>query len=190
MLRQWLSGLVTCVVLWSLASPSSALAQCVARSPAATLGRRESHRGCGPLPSSSSLDGLLLSPARFRVERYDKGSGPNEIDVVTGDMRTVDGGLASLSEALHVVAGERWRLIGSRDGAARLTPACGASAQLPEEVLPPMIRSGSRLDRLCRALATRARRHPRSHGSRLAPAAHPRCATATRHRSCASARRS
>jgi len=151
MLRQWLSGLVTCVVLWSLASPSSALAQCVARSPAAISGDAKVIVDAVALPSSSSLDGLLLSPARFRVERYDKGSGPNEIDVVTGDMRTVDGGLASLSEALHVVAGERWRLIGSRDGAARLTPACGASAQLPEEVLPPMIRSGSRWIALSRS---------------------------------------
>jgi hypothetical protein len=165
MLRQWLGGLVTCVVLWSLASPSSALAQCVARSPAAISGDAEVIVDAVALPASSSPDGRLLSPARFRVERYDKGTGPNEIDVVTGDLRTPDGVFASVSEALHVVAGERWRLIGS-DDAGRLTPACGASAQLPEELLPPMIRSGSRWIALSRSRYS-------GRGAISAPTVHP-----------------
>jgi hypothetical protein len=108
------------------------------------------------LPGPAGLDGALLSPARFRVERYDKGAGPRTIEAVTGDLPA-----ALVPEGLHVRVGERWRLIGSRDGAGRFVSDCGASARVPDDVLAPMIHRGSRWITLVRSRYTgRGAIHP------------------------------
>jgi hypothetical protein len=129
-----------------LVSPSSAVAVCARRSPAAVSRQAEVIVDAVALPGPARSDGALLSPARFRVERYDKGTGPKTIEAVTGDLPA-----AYVSEGLHVRAGERWRLIGSPDGAGRFVSDCGASARVPDDVLAPMIRRGSRWITLVRS---------------------------------------
>jgi hypothetical protein len=145
-----LGTLAVVASLWSLGPAAPASAQCAARPAAEVTAQAEVIVDAVALPGDTG-PGVLLSPARFTVERYDKGAGPGTIDVVTGDVRVADGTVASASEAIHVRAGERWRLIGSRDAAGRLVPDCGVNGRVPDEVLPPMIRRGSRWIALARS---------------------------------------
>ena len=62
-------------VLWSSGSAASASAQCVASSPAAVAAQAEVIVDAFALPGDTGPGGVLLSPARFTVERYDKGEG-------------------------------------------------------------------------------------------------------------------
>ena len=60
------------------------------------------------------LDGVVLegpgSPARLRVVRYIKGSGPSEVNVATGVARRADGVITGTAEGIAPVPGERWRI--------------------------------------------------------------------------------
>jgi hypothetical protein len=96
------------------------------------------------LPGPAGPGGHLLSPARFRVERYDKGAGPRVIEALTGGRFAGDGVYAWLSDSLHVRAGERWRLIGARDERGCFVSDCAASQRLPDAVLAPMARRRGR----------------------------------------------
>lgn len=64
----------------------------------------------GVAQPGESVDGTLLSPATFRVERYLKGDGPPELQVTTAVSDAGGGLYAGLSTGIHPSAGERWRI--------------------------------------------------------------------------------
>lgn len=67
----------------------------------------------GPAEPSS---GQLLSPARFRVERWTQGDGPDEVEVETAVQ--VEGELVQFnSVGITPRTGERWRIRGNRSPA-------------------------------------------------------------------------
>ena len=85
------------------------------------------------LPGETDPRGNLVSPARFRVLRYEKGSGPREVRATTATRKitTPSGapGYVTESESLDARAGGTYRIFGrrSRTGIVR-TDGCSSSA--------------------------------------------------------------
>lgn len=70
--------------------------------------------------------GVLLSPVRFQVARYLKGSGPGVTAVKTGVRERM-----STSISIRPVAGEAWRIYAYRSSGGKLdTSLCTGSARL------------------------------------------------------------
>ena len=106
--------------------------------------------------SGDSEGDNLVSPARFLVSRYIKGSGPRVVRVRTGLERSGDS-LVQSSESLVVGPGARMRLHFSLPGNRRsirrseelVSSACGGDLTLPRRAVA--IRSteiGARIGRL------------------------------------------
>ena len=78
-----------------------------------------------------SVDGYLLSPARFRVERYRKGSGPKVVRVQTAYRQHEDGLVSVSSELISPRRGQRWRIF-TRTSPDRVikTSVCQGSRRL------------------------------------------------------------
>ena len=83
----------------------------------------------GPTARASGFDGLL-SPARFWVRNYRKGSGPRVLWVQT-HLRLRGGRYVSSRVGIVPWAGERWRIFGRRtgDGFVR-TSVCAGSQRI------------------------------------------------------------
>lgn len=73
------------------------------------------------------------SPARLKVLRYIKGSGPKELSVETGSIRNRDGTTTSTSVGIRPLPGETWLIygLGTRTGAV-ITSSCAGSRRLSE----------------------------------------------------------
>ncbi len=80
------------------------------------------------LPGPVSPDGTLLSPARFEVTEWLKGSGPAQVEVPTAVSGDPDGEIFSMvSVGINPTPGERW-LVMLRDG----SPSCTGSRLLDD----------------------------------------------------------
>jgi hypothetical protein len=94
-------------------SGSGAAGSCIAASPSAELaGARVVFIGTalsGPVADAGSAGAVLASPARFRVARYVKGSGPSVVTVQTA--LTVEGnGVIANEDGIEPRAGQRWTI--------------------------------------------------------------------------------
>lgn len=76
----------------------------------------------------------LYSPARLKVLRYIKGSGPSELSVETGSTRNRDGTITSSSIGIRPHAGETWLIygLGTLKGAV-ITSSCAGSRRLSDQ---------------------------------------------------------
>lgn len=88
----------------------------------------------------------LYSPARLKVLRYIKGSGPRELSVETGSMKNRDGTITSSSVGIRPHPGETWLIygLGTRKGAVVTSSCAGSrrlSAQSPPSPREPLSRS-------------------------------------------------
>jgi hypothetical protein len=63
----------------------------------------------GPAAEAGSAGEVLLSPARFRVTRYLKGSGPRVVTVQTA-LTTRGGSMVANEDGIQPRAGQRWRI--------------------------------------------------------------------------------
>jgi hypothetical protein len=73
--------------------------------------------------------GVLVSPARFRVVSYLKGSGPHEVAVLTG--LSVQGNAVTVGEdGIEPRAGQRWRIYTTSAHMPYETSDCGGSCVL------------------------------------------------------------
>lgn len=94
------------------------------------------------LPGPSLPDGTLLSPASWRVERYEKGSGPDVIQTPTSITLLPGGTLQIVGPDLMPAAGQRWWLAGDLDGAYLRASIClGAQPVTGER--PPVLAAGA-----------------------------------------------
>jgi hypothetical protein len=137
--RRAVLAAVTAPLLWPLIVPSAAYASCVEMSEAEQRDRADVVFEGRALPGPET-DGSLLTPARFEVEEYLEGDGPDVVDVVTAS-RDEGGGIVShVSVGVSPRAGETWRIYARRptvdgpletsecDGSVRLSDAPTADA--------------------------------------------------------------
>jgi hypothetical protein len=85
------------------------------------------------LSGSSTMVGnrqVLLSPARMRVRRYLKGSGPQTVEVRTG-VRMSRGQIQTEEDGIMPSAGQRWEILSSSQQMPLQTSMCIGSRQLP-----------------------------------------------------------
>jgi hypothetical protein len=110
----------------ALAAPASASARCVASSEGQQFDRAQVvFVGIGM--RGPNANGRLLSPARFWVVRYLKGTGPKVVRVQTGLSRK-GSVLTSISVGIDPRAGEPWKIFGarSRSGVVRNSRCTGS----------------------------------------------------------------
>jgi hypothetical protein len=67
-------------------------------------------------------NGVLLSPAQFRVTEYLKGSGPDELPVETGHSPG-----AGSSLGIKAAPGETWLIYGDLEDGRVVTTVCAGS---------------------------------------------------------------
>ena len=85
--------------------------------------------------ANAVFEGIVVrgpdSPARLKVLRYIKGSGPNEVSVETASTRNRDGTTTSSSIGIRPHPGETWLIygLGKRKGAV-ITSSCAGSRRL------------------------------------------------------------
>ena len=147
--------------LW-LAGPAVADASC----PATDILYRERNAQVifvgEALPGDTAPDGSLLSPATFRVLRYEKGSGRSTVRVTTRTTRTTtpsgEPGYATVSVGLDVRAGQTFRILGhpGQDGVI----GAGSCDSHPTPVVPARVTARSELGRARRLPATSVRGRP------------------------------
>jgi hypothetical protein len=119
------------LVCWSLLVPSPADASCVEMTEAEQRAQADVVFDGRALPGPVA-DGVLLTPARFEVDAYSKGDGPDVVEVVTAT-RDEGGGIVShLSVGISPRAGETWRIYAQRPagGGALETSECAGSTRL------------------------------------------------------------
>jgi hypothetical protein len=83
-----------------------------------------------PGPAASTGQGnVLISPARVRVTRYLKGSGPHIVTVITAVTR--NGSTTSVNEdGIQAFPGQSWRIYGTTQHMPYMTSICAGSTQL------------------------------------------------------------
>ena len=115
------------VVVAALAAPASASAQCLASSEQQQFDRAELVFVGIAMRGPNAKGGRLLSPARFWVVRYLKGTGPKVVRVETG-LRRVGRVLRGVSTGIDPRAGEPWKIVGtrSRSGVVRTSRCTGS----------------------------------------------------------------
>lgn len=89
-----------------------AAASCVGLTPSQQIAAAKLVFDATALPGATvpGSDGILASPARFRVQRYVKGHGRSVVTVQTAT-RVLSGGSISVSEdGIQPRAGERWQI--------------------------------------------------------------------------------
>ena len=80
----------------------------------------------GPTAGAGSAGAVLVSPARFRVLSYLKGSGPGVVTVQTA--LTIRGNaVAAVEDGIEPRAGQRWRIYSASLHMPYQTSACGGS---------------------------------------------------------------
>lgn len=143
----WLAVGASCVVVAGCASAGAAsdpaprqanapvtagAASCAALTPAQQRTDSRAIIDAVALPGRADPQGVLLSPARFRVLRYLKGHGPRVVKVpTTVTVPTHGGGYNYAEDAIAPHAGQRWRIDGWRIDAGVLdTSICLGSHRL------------------------------------------------------------
>lgn len=132
----------------ALVAPAAAQAACAATPLAEQAAKAPVIVTATALPGATARGGVgLLSPARFRVVRYDKGSGPGTIDVATALSKNADGTLAIGSEAINPLAGQRWMLWGSfaPSGVFTTSTCLGSQRTVTGAALPQLRTSADRV---------------------------------------------
>jgi hypothetical protein len=86
-----------------------------------------------------------LSPARLKVLRYIKGSGPAELAVKTGNVKNPDGTITANSAGIRPRPGELWVIygLGTSEGAV-VTSSCAGSRRLSDGAPPSPPKPSSR----------------------------------------------
>lgn len=136
---------VILIAVGGVAYPAAAWAAC------ATLPPRELAANASVILVAQALDGpaaagRLLTPARFRVLRYIKGTGPPVVQVETElARRTGSGGATSAaSEEISPRPGDVWKIYAQRSPNGILTTSiCAGSEKLGERALPATDQSRS-----------------------------------------------
>lgn len=106
--RAWRMATVVAAIGVLLAvTPTAAHSICGGTSPADVVFE-------GVAQPGPEVDGKLLSPATFIVERYIKGDGPHRVKVTTGISDGGEGLTAWVSTGLYPRAGERWEIRATR----------------------------------------------------------------------------
>jgi hypothetical protein len=139
-------GPVTLLALAAaLCSPAAAHAACAATPLAAQAASTPVIVMATALPGATGRGGVgLLSPATFRVTRYEKGSGPGTIRVGTALSKLADGTVGIGSEGINPLPGQRWLLWGSFDANGIFaTSVCAGSHRAFTSILTPQLRSSS-----------------------------------------------
>jgi hypothetical protein len=115
------------VVAVALAVPTSASALCAASSERQQFQRAEVVFVGIAMRGPNAHRGQLLSPARFWVVRYLKGTGPRVVSVQTGLSRKGNV-LRGISIGIDPRAGEPWKIFGawSRSGVVRTSRCTGS----------------------------------------------------------------
>lgn len=128
-----LVAVVAALCAAALTSSAAAKGSCIATSPAELASRAGTVFEGEALPGRTGFNGILVSPALFRVSEYLKGSGPDEVAVETGLIET-GFGFRGTSVSIEPRAGERWRIFTpSGIGGIVLTTTCDGSGVLDEE---------------------------------------------------------
>lgn len=87
-----------------------------------------------------AVDGVLVTPARFRVARYLKGRGPDVRLVTTALRRSARGSIGHLSEGILPGAGQHWRIFGANTrGGVLGTSICSGSGPIGSTSAAPFV---------------------------------------------------
>lgn len=109
---------------------AGAAGSCAAMSASAYLaGARAAFIGTaqgGPAAEAGSAGAVLLSPARFRVTRYLKGSGPPVVTVQTA-LTTHSGSMVANEDGIQPRAGQRWKIYTTSPHMPYQTSICDGS---------------------------------------------------------------
>lgn len=135
--------LCTLALAAALIAPAGAQASCAATSLAAQVAAAPVVVTATAQPGPTARGGVgLVSPATFRVTRYDKGSGPGTITVATALSKAPDGTIAIGSEGINPLPGQRWQLTGSFDGGGLFTTSvCQGSHRTLTSIVTPQLRN-------------------------------------------------
>ena len=111
-------GVLVGILVVGLATAESAGAACAPQTPR-QLGER------APVILTGVVESGPVTPAKIRVEVYDKGKGPAVIDVDTGIYDD-----AAFGESIAPQPGERWRIYGQWHGGTLITDSCWGSHEI------------------------------------------------------------
>ena len=97
-------------------------------------------------PGATDPSGNLVSPARFRVLRYEKGSGRSTVRVTTGTRRTTtpsgEPGYVRVSNGFFPRAGRTYRILGRARKGRIQTDACDGTRAVPRRAPRFTVRAG------------------------------------------------
>lgn len=110
-------------------------AQAMAACPPLTAAQRAQ---IAPAIITGLVESGPVTPARVRVEAWEKGRGPAVVEVDTGIYEDY-----ALGEAVMLQPGERWRIYGELRGGRLLTGACEGSHRLAAPADAPALAIGS-----------------------------------------------
>jgi hypothetical protein len=127
-----LAGCGSSQVLATPASDQVAAASCVGLSPAAQFAAARVVFVGQMLPGPSTpVNGrpVLTSPARVRVARYLKGTGPRTVGVDTA-VKLTRRGILNVEDGIEPHAGERWKIYTGSRRQPFATSICAGSARV------------------------------------------------------------
>ena len=128
----------------ALAAPAAAHASCASGTLAEQAARASVIVTATALPGVTGRGGVgLLSPATFKVTRYEKGSGPGTIKVTTA-LSTLANGALGGEDLINPLPGQRWLLSGSFDSSGLFTTSvCAGSHRAVAPFSSPQLRTSS-----------------------------------------------
>jgi LPXTG-motif cell wall-anchored protein len=87
-----------------------------------------------------AVDGVLVTPAHFRITRYLKGDGPDVRLVATALRRSAHGSIGHLSVGILPGAGQHWRIFGANTrGGVLGTSICSGSGPIGSTSAAPFV---------------------------------------------------
>jgi hypothetical protein len=130
-----MAGCGSAQVATTTAREAGSSASCAGLSPAEQLSAARL-MFVGVMLPGSTRRGVLNSPARVRVERYLKGSGPTVVSVSTAT--TVKGNATTIAEdGIEPRPGERWQIYTRSRAQPFETSVCAGSARVRPGAAPP-----------------------------------------------------
>jgi hypothetical protein len=125
--------MVAAALCWSVLVPSPAAASCAETTEAEQRAQADVVLEGRALPGPG-VDGVLFTPARFEVDGYLEGDGPEVVEVVTATRDEGDGMVSHLSVGIDPRAGETWRIYARQPagGGPLETSVCAGSIRLAE----------------------------------------------------------
>lgn len=128
----------------ALTAPAAAQSTCTPTSLADQVANAPVIVSATAEPGTTARGGIgLVSPATFRVTRYEKGSGPGTIQVTTA-LSNVAGTFEGPNQRINPLPGQRWLLLGSFEpGGVFSTTSCLGSHRAFTSILKPQLRSAS-----------------------------------------------